>query len=93
MSNNPVWSSTTIVTIVTAVIALLVAFGFELTNEQTAAILGFFGVLAPIVVALWSNPRTTALVQPEDKDGTPLVRSDTRGPTTVQMRSMEKKGG
>ncbi len=62
MSNQPVWSSTTIVTIVTAVIALLVAFGFELTNEQTAAILGLVGVLAPISVALWSNPRTTALL-------------------------------
>ncbi len=93
MSNQPIWSSATIVTIVTAAIALLVAFGFELTNEQTAAILGFVGVLAPIAVAAFSNPRTTALAQPEDKDGTPLVREDTRGPTIVQMRSQEKKGG
>jgi hypothetical protein len=36
----------------TAVIALLVAFGMDITKEQTAAILGVVAVVAPIVAAL-----------------------------------------
>jgi hypothetical protein len=87
---KPVLTSTTIVAIVTAVIALLVAFGFELTNEQTAAILGLFGVLAPIAVGIYSSRKTTPLVKPEDEDGTPLVRSDTGAPTIEQTRSMKR---
>ena len=88
---KPVLTSTTIVTIVTAVIALLVAFGFELTNEQTAAILGLFGVLAPIAVGIYSSRKTTPLAAPEDKDGTPLVRASDGQVTNAQMRSMLKK--
>jgi Zn-dependent alcohol dehydrogenase len=38
--------------IVTAGIALAVAFGFELTEDQTAAILGAVAVGAPIVAGL-----------------------------------------
>ncbi len=37
---------------VAAVIALLVAFGVDLTQDQQVAILGVVGVLAPIAVGL-----------------------------------------
>jgi hypothetical protein len=89
MNTQPIWTSATIVAIVTAIVALLVAFGIELTNEQTAAIVGLTGVLAPLAAALWSNPRTTPLVKPEDEDGTPLVRADD-APTRAQVRSMSQ---
>lgn len=36
----------------TAVIALLVAFGLDLTQEQQAAILGVVAVVAPVVAGL-----------------------------------------
>lgn len=37
---------------VTAVIALLVAYGFDISNEQQVAILGVVAVLAPVIAAL-----------------------------------------
>lgn len=86
MTTQPVWSANLLVAIVTAVIALLVAFGFNLSDEQTAAILGLVGVLAPIVAAYWSNQRTTPLVDPKDEDGEPLVRQDTKGQTRSAVR-------
>lgn len=52
-----------------AVLALLVAFGLDLTGEQTAAILGVTTVVAPLVSAwftrsrVWS-PRSVAELQP-----------------------------
>lgn len=88
---RPVFTSTTIVAVVTAVIALFVAFGVELSNEQTAAILGMVGVFAPIIVGIYSSQKTTPLAKPEDEDGTPLVRSADGQVTTSQMRSMLKK--
>lgn len=88
---QPVLTSTTIIALVTAVIALVVAFGVELTNEQTAAILGVVGVVAPIAVGIYSSRKTTPLAEPQDKDGTPLVRSSDGQVTNAQMRSMLKK--
>lgn len=89
---KPVLTSTTIVAFVTAVIALFVAFGVELSNEQTAAILGLIGVVAPIVVGVYSSQKTTPLAKPEDEDGQPLVRASDGQVTNSQMRSMLKKG-
>ncbi len=84
---KPVTVGTTVVALITAVLALLVAFGVELTNEQTAAILGVAGVLVPIVAGIWISRKTTPLAEPKDDDGVPLVRSSDRLPTrAAQMR-------
>lgn len=45
--------------LVTAFLALLVAFGVSLTGDQQTAILGLVSVVAPLVVAYVGN-RTTA---------------------------------
>lgn len=55
---------------VTAVIALLVAYGFDISQEQQVAILGVVAVLAPIVAALITreqvySPATTARIANE----------------------------
>lgn len=41
-----------IVAIVTAILALLVAYGFNVSQEQQAAILGVTAVVAPLVASL-----------------------------------------
>lgn len=43
------------VTVVTAVIALVVAFGLKLSDAQVAAILGVVAVIAPIITTLWGR--------------------------------------
>ncbi|MGI8406228.1 MAG: hypothetical protein ACR2OE_15965 [Thermomicrobiales bacterium] len=42
----------TIVAIVTAALALLVAYGFDVSQERQTAILGFVSVIAPLVAAV-----------------------------------------
>ena len=68
---------------VTAVIALLAAFGVPISEDQRAAVVG----VVAAVVALLSGAVTRALVtpvsDPRDVDGTPLVRAeDTTEDTT-----------
>ncbi|TCB97591.1 hypothetical protein E0H26_11785 [Micromonospora zingiberis] len=53
--SEPVMSAATITAAVTAVIALLVAFGLELSEGQTAAILGVVAVVGPLVAGWWAR--------------------------------------
>ena len=59
MKYEPLISISSIVAAATAVIALLVAFGVPLTEDQKVAILGLVGVLAPVIVALVTRGRVT----------------------------------
>ena len=59
MKYEPLISVSSIVAATTAVIALLVAFGVPLTEDQKVAILGLVGVLAPVIVALVTRGRVT----------------------------------
>lgn len=52
MSREPLWTVAGLTAAATAVIALLVAFGVPLTDEQQVAIMGVVAVLAPTVVAI-----------------------------------------
>lgn len=88
---SPVWNAAAISSIVSAIIALLVAFGVPLTEQQTAAILSFVAVAAPFVVALVVAPKVTPLANPTDEDGHPLSRAGSDAPTMKQTRSMLKK--
>lgn len=88
---TPLITTAAITSIVSAAIALLVAFGVHLTADQTAAILGFITVLAPWVVALVGHNTTTPLANPKDSDGQPLVREIDRMPTAAAVRSMAKR--
>ena len=59
MKYEPLISTSSIVAGATAVIALLVAFGVPLTEDQKVAILGLVGVLAPVIVALVTRGKVT----------------------------------
>lgn len=50
MKNEPVITVAGVTAAVTAVIALLVSFGVDLTQDQQNAILGVVAVVAPLVV-------------------------------------------
>jgi len=59
MKYEPLISISSIVAGATAIVALLVAFGVPLTEDQKVAILGLVGVLAPVIVALVTRGRVT----------------------------------
>ena len=59
-STQPLLSVGTITAAGTAVLALVAAFGLNLTDDQQAAVLGVLGVAAPIVVALWGRRKVYA---------------------------------
>lgn len=65
MDREPITKTATVVSIVGAVIALLVAFGVSFTEEQTTAIMGVVVVLSPFVVAFIARQWTV----PMDSDG------------------------
>lgn len=58
-TREPALTIGTATAVVAAVIALLVAFGLDLSTEQQTAILTAVGVIAPIVGALLTRPRVT----------------------------------
>lgn len=59
MQNEPLITVGTITAAVTAVLTLLVAFGLDLTEAQSTAILGVAAIVAPFVVALASRSKVT----------------------------------
>lgn len=63
MKREPLVTVATVTGIAAAVVALVVAFGLDLTDDQQAAILGFVGVVAPLVVALVVRPRVTPVAK------------------------------
>lgn len=63
MQNEPLFTVATITAGAAAVLALLVAFGLDLTEGQSTAIMGVVGVAAPLIVAVVAR----AKVSPKDK--------------------------
>ncbi len=59
MKTEPLWTVAGVTAAVSALIALLTAFGLELSQEQTTAILGVVAVAAPAVVAAVGRGRVT----------------------------------
>lgn len=51
MQTEPVLTATTIGAIVSAVLALLIAFGVDLASEQVEALLTLIAVIAPVVLS------------------------------------------
>ena len=64
---KPLLTSATITGGVAAVITLAVAFGLDVTAEQTAAILGVVGIVAPFAVWRFSTDKVTANVRVVEK--------------------------
>lgn len=84
---QPVITSATVVAVITALVALLVAFGVPVTEEQKIAIIGFVAVVAPLATIFWSKRKTTTLVDPTDVDGESLTRYDGQ-PSIPAQRAM-----
>lgn len=59
MTSEPLWTVAGLTAGVTALIALLTAFGLDLTEAQSTAILGVVAVVAPTVVALIARSKVT----------------------------------
>lgn len=59
VQDEPVITGSFIQSLVGAVLALLIAFGVNLTDLQTAAILGVFIVLAPVITGLFQRSRVS----------------------------------
>ncbi|MGI8403804.1 MAG: hypothetical protein ACR2OE_03380 [Thermomicrobiales bacterium] len=52
LSKEPSAIIGTVVAIVTAILALLIAYGFDVSQQQQSAILGVTAVIAPLVAAI-----------------------------------------
>lgn len=59
MKNEPLVTRATITAVVTAALALLVAFGVDLSTAKQTAIIGAVAVAAPLVVALVTRHKVT----------------------------------
>ena len=63
MKREPVVTAAGVSAVITAAIALLVAFGVHVTANQSAAIVGFVGVVAPLVLAVVARARVTPVAK------------------------------
>lgn len=77
MSREPLWTVAGITGAVAAVIALLVSFGIDVSEDQTKSILGIVAVVAPLIVAYVTRPKVTPVSDPIAADGSRLVKSET----------------
>ncbi len=59
MKNEPVVTIAAVQATVAAVLALLVAFGVELSQEQTTAVLGVAAAVLPLVFAVWQRSKVS----------------------------------
>lgn len=75
-TNEPLWTVSGITAAATAVIALLVSFGLDLSADQQTAILGVIAVLAPVIVALVTRGKVTPtakVAETVESDGTRIA--------------------
>ena len=73
MNREPLVSAASITALVSAVVAVLAAFGLDLSQDQTAALVGLVAVVAPLIVALVVRPKVTPVADPRTVDGVPLI--------------------
>ena len=64
MKREPLVTRATLVAIATAILSLLVAFGWHIDGDTKKAILTIVGALAPIVAALLARPKVTPVDDP-----------------------------
>ena len=91
MKNEPLVTLASITAGVTALLALLVAFGIPITQEQQVAILGVVAVVAPFVVAIAGRAQVTpngSVVERVDQTGTVLAGEANELPTDTTIRTL-----
>ncbi|MBT0771827.1 hypothetical protein KIH74_22995 [Kineosporia sp. J2-2] len=77
MTREPLITRAGLTSAVTAVIALLTAYGLDITDDQQAAILGIIAVAAPLIVAVTSRMLVTPIADPRDELGDRLIPEPT----------------
>lgn len=88
MKTEPILSTAGITAGVTAILALLVAFGIPLTDEQRVAILGVAAVAAPLVVIVARRYVTpNAHVVEGVQDGSVIAGEASELPTGTVVRT------
>lgn len=79
MRREPLVTVAFVLAAVGAILALLKAFGVDVTNEQQAAISGITSVIAPLLVAVLVRPKVTPVADP------PAVRRRAGARLTVEI--------
>jgi len=69
MSREPLAIRAAVVAAVAALINVAVAFGWNASVEQLAAVNGAVGVVSALVVVLWSRGKITPVDDPRDANG------------------------
>lgn len=88
---KPLLTSATITGGVAAVITLAVAFGLDVTAEQTAAILGVVGIVAPFAVWRFATDKVTANVNVVERvtlDNVVIAGEANELPTGLVIRNL-----
>lgn len=80
MNREPLFSTATLVAVVSAALALLVSFGLGIDPTQVQAILTFVTVVAPFVVAYFVRKKVTPVADPKDNEGNSLTPDVTETP-------------
>jgi hypothetical protein len=73
MNREPLAIRAAVVAALAALVNLAVAFGWDLTVDQVAALNTAVGLVASAVIVVWSRGAVTPLSDPRDDDGVPLV--------------------
>jgi hypothetical protein len=89
MRREPLLTVAGFVGLVGAGLALFVAFGPDLTDDQVAAVLGVATAVAPFVVAVLARPRVTPVADPRSSRDVPLVEDHARGLRDRRVTSAE----
>lgn len=91
LDTSPVGWAATIVALIGAVIAVVVAAGVPISPELESAIKNLFMIGSPILVWLFSRGKTTPLADPRDDNGVKLVRETDSQPPMQAQRYQAKK--
>ena len=75
MTREPLLTKASWTALVVAVIAVAVAFGLPLTDEQQKSLIALAGVLSPIAAAVWARGQVTPVADPRDDDGNQLRKA------------------
>lgn len=82
--NEPALTAGSVVAIVAAIVAVAIAFGAPITQQQKDAILTLVAAIAPIAVALLVRPHVTPVAKLEDAYGKEAAQKLTEGKPVVQ---------
>lgn len=76
LSSEPVALANALLGLFQALLAVLIVFGVELTDEQIAALMAFVAALVVMVNAYLVRNRVTPVSNPHDNTGRPLIVKD-----------------